>query len=218
MTIDPASINIAAAEMLPAFQRHVAGIPYERKGILYSEMFFLYLCAQASRPSRIVESGRARGQSTLVLSTIFPDLDVVSIESDADSPDVQVARARQRIDAVRRRNPDPSRRSAKRGRRPHRRAERLSRSAPGPAAARDRESDAGFHSRLRTRNRGARFSRRPSSWPVVQRFNSVRAHSTGARRSLLGRYTSGSPLRRRAPAARIRIRSRVYSVRPHGTL
>ena len=96
MSIDPASINSAAAEMLPAFQRRVAGIPYERKGILYSEMFFLYLCAQASRPSRIVESGRARGQSTLVLSTIFPDLRVVSIESDADSPDVQVAQDRLR--------------------------------------------------------------------------------------------------------------------------
>jgi hypothetical protein len=96
MSIDPASINIAAAEMLSAFQKCVAGIPYERKGILYSEMFFLYLCAQASRPSRIVESGRARGQSTLVLSTIFPDLDVVSIESDADSPDVQVAQERLR--------------------------------------------------------------------------------------------------------------------------
>ena len=96
MSIDPASINIAAAEMLSAFQRRVAGIPYERKGILYSEMFFLYLCAQAAKPSRIVESGRARGQSTLVLSTIFPDLDVVSIESDADSPDVQVAQERLR--------------------------------------------------------------------------------------------------------------------------
>jgi hypothetical protein len=96
MSIDPARINIAAAEALSAFQSRVAGIPYERKGILYSEMFFLYLCAQASRPSRIFESGRARGQSTLVLSAIFPDLDVVSIESDADSPDVQVAQERLR--------------------------------------------------------------------------------------------------------------------------
>ena len=96
MSIDPARINIAATEALSAFQSRVAGIPYERKGILYSEMFFLYLCAQAAKPSRIFESGRARGQSTLLLSAIFPDLDVVSIESDADSPDVQVARERLR--------------------------------------------------------------------------------------------------------------------------
>src|ERR1044072_8934079 len=96
MSIDPASINIAAAEMLPAFQSRAAGLPYERKGILYSEMFFLYLCAQAVKPSRILESGRARGQSTLMLSTIFSDLQVVSIESDPTSPDVQVAQERLR--------------------------------------------------------------------------------------------------------------------------
>src|SRR6266581_2042416 len=96
MSIDPARINIAATEALSAFQSRVAGIPDERKGILYSEMFFLYLCAQAVKPSRIFESGRARGQSTLLLSAIFPDLDVVSIESDADSPDVQVAQERLR--------------------------------------------------------------------------------------------------------------------------
>ncbi len=96
MSIDPARINIAATEALSAFESRVAGIPYERKGILYSEMFFLYLCAQAAKPTRIFESGRARGQSTLLLSAIFPDLDVVSIESDADSPDVQVAQERLR--------------------------------------------------------------------------------------------------------------------------
>jgi len=94
MSIDPARINIAATEALSAFQRRVAGIPYERKGILYSEMFFLYLCAQAAKPARIFESGRARGQSTLLLSAIFPDLDVVSIQSVADSPDVKVVKER----------------------------------------------------------------------------------------------------------------------------
>ena len=96
MSIDPGSVNIAAADMLSAFQRRVAGIPYERKGILYSEMFFLYLCVQAAKPSRVVESGRARGQSTLLLSTIFSDLPIVSIESDPHSPDVQVAQERLR--------------------------------------------------------------------------------------------------------------------------
>jgi hypothetical protein len=96
MSIDPARINIAATEALSGFQSRVAGIPYERKGILYSEMFFLYLCAQAAKPTRIFESGRARGQSTLLLSTIFPDLQIVSIESDPTSPDVQVAQERLR--------------------------------------------------------------------------------------------------------------------------
>ena len=91
MSLDPANINIAAAETLSAFRSRVAGIPYERKGILYSEMFFLYLCARALTPRRVFESGRARGQSTLMLSALFPDLQVVSIESDPNSPDVHVA-------------------------------------------------------------------------------------------------------------------------------
>ncbi|MGB5080847.1 MAG: hypothetical protein WBO23_08900 [Burkholderiales bacterium] len=94
MSIDPARINLAAAEGLSAFQARISGIPYERKGILYSEMFFLYLCAQAVKPGRIFESGRARGQSTLLLATIFSDLQIVSIESDPDSPDVLVAQER----------------------------------------------------------------------------------------------------------------------------
>jgi len=96
MSIDPARINIAATERLSEFQSRVAGISYERKGILYSEMFFLYLCVQATQPVRIVESGRARGQSTLLLSAIFPDSPIVSLESDPNSPDVQVAKERLR--------------------------------------------------------------------------------------------------------------------------
>jgi hypothetical protein len=94
MSIDPASLTVAAAERLAAFQSRVAGIPYERKGILYSEMFFLHLCAQTGTPERVLESGRARGQSTLLLSIIFPDLQIVSIESDPNSADVRVAQER----------------------------------------------------------------------------------------------------------------------------
>src|SRR6266508_2975812 len=70
MSIDPARINIAATEALSAFESRVAGIPYERKGILYSEMFFLYSCAQAAKPS-----------------AIFPVLFVVSSDPDAQPPD-----------------------------------------------------------------------------------------------------------------------------------
>jgi len=60
-----------------------------------------HLCAQAAKPNRVIESGRARGQSTLLLSTlllstIFSDLPIVSIESDRHSPDVQVAQERLR--------------------------------------------------------------------------------------------------------------------------
>lgn len=66
-------------------------IPYENKGILYSEMFFLYLCLKRNPPKKIFESGRARGQSTLILSKIFPNSEIISIEHDKNSVDVPIA-------------------------------------------------------------------------------------------------------------------------------
>jgi hypothetical protein len=45
---------------------------------------------------RLIESGRARGQSTLMLSLALPDREIVSIEFDRNSPDVPVAEARLR--------------------------------------------------------------------------------------------------------------------------
>lgn len=80
-----------AADRLPEFRALVRGISYERKGILNSEMFFLWLCAQSVRPKRILESGRARGQSTLILSRCFPESEIISVEYDPSSPDVAVA-------------------------------------------------------------------------------------------------------------------------------
>jgi len=85
-----------AAQHLDAYRARVARVPYERKGILYSEMFFFQICASHARPRRILESGRARGQSTLLLAVAFPELPVVSIEFDPDSPDVPVAEERLR--------------------------------------------------------------------------------------------------------------------------
>lgn len=76
------------------FARTVADIPYERKGVLYSEMLFLQAALGASPPARIVESGRARGQSTHLLAACFPRSEIHSVERDPDSPDVPVAAAR----------------------------------------------------------------------------------------------------------------------------
>lgn len=77
-----------------AFESRIVGIPYERKGILFSEMFFLWILARTVSPRRILESGRARGQSTLILSLCFPEVEIVSVEYDRDSPDVAVAAQR----------------------------------------------------------------------------------------------------------------------------
>lgn len=83
-----------AAGNLAAFEALIASIPYERKGILFSEMFFFWLCAGTAKPRRILESGRARGQSTLILSHCFPAAEILSVEYDRNSPDVAVAAER----------------------------------------------------------------------------------------------------------------------------
>lgn len=83
-----------AGAMLAEFQELIAGIPYERKGILFSEMFFFWLCARTVKPRRILESGRARGQSTLILARCFPEAEILSVEYDRNSPDVAVAAER----------------------------------------------------------------------------------------------------------------------------
>lgn len=91
--MDYEKLRKAAASERERFGELLAGIPYERKGILYSEMFFLWLCVRqlSIKPKRILESGRARGQSTLILARMFPDTEIVSIEYDRNSPDVPVA-------------------------------------------------------------------------------------------------------------------------------
>lgn len=83
-----------ADAMMPAFKKLVDDIPYERKGILFSEMYFFWLLAHNLQPPRILESGRARGQSTLILSLCFPQSEIISVEFDSDSPDVAIAAER----------------------------------------------------------------------------------------------------------------------------
>jgi len=83
-----------AQQHLAKFESMANGLDYERKGVLFSEMFFLYAAAQVVKPKRILESGRARGQSTLLLSYAFPEAKIISVEHDKNSPDVRVAQAR----------------------------------------------------------------------------------------------------------------------------
>lgn len=82
--------------LLPHYIEATAGLSHEHKGIRRSELFFFYVAAARFHPSRIVESGRGRAQSTLVLSRLFPEALIVSLESDEHSPDVAVATERLR--------------------------------------------------------------------------------------------------------------------------
>lgn len=88
------SLLEAAELLLPRYLEATGGLSHEPKGIRRSEMFFFYASAAALNPARIVESGRARAQSTLVLARLFPRALIVSLESNASSPDVAIASER----------------------------------------------------------------------------------------------------------------------------
>jgi hypothetical protein len=57
-------------------------------------MLFLGACLDGNKPRRIIESGRARGQSTHVLALMFPETEIASIEYDENSPDCPIAAER----------------------------------------------------------------------------------------------------------------------------
>jgi hypothetical protein len=81
---------------LPDYLAATDGLSHESKGIRRSELFFCYALVAPMQPNRVIESGRARAQSTLVLSRLFPSALIVSLESDADSPDATIAEQRLR--------------------------------------------------------------------------------------------------------------------------
>ena len=94
--IDAVAVFKTAETYAPKFAEAVALIDYERKGVLFSEMLFLLACCSLVPVNRIIESGRARGQSTHVLATIFPEKQIISIEFDPHSRDRAVAEERLR--------------------------------------------------------------------------------------------------------------------------
>lgn len=72
------------------FDERTARLGHEKKGIRRSEMFFLFAAVAEFQPRRILESGRARGQSALVLARCFPAASIISIENDERSPDAHI--------------------------------------------------------------------------------------------------------------------------------
>lgn len=80
--------------LTPYFREISANIPYETKGVLYSEILFMLALLKDVSVSRIIESGRARGQSTLLLAKVFPHAQIISLEYNENSPDVPVANKR----------------------------------------------------------------------------------------------------------------------------
>jgi predicted O-methyltransferase YrrM len=85
-----------AEALLPRYVALTSELPHARKGIRRSELLFFYALAARHQPTRIIESGRARAQSTLTLSRLFPHASIVSVEVDPNSADVAMAAERLR--------------------------------------------------------------------------------------------------------------------------
>jgi hypothetical protein len=85
-----------AADLLPEYQQIISTIPPEAGygGIWESEMFLFYSAVQPFAPTQILESGRARGKSTLILARCFPEARIVSVEYERESENAPVAEAK----------------------------------------------------------------------------------------------------------------------------
>src|ERR1700693_2298390 len=81
-SLTKAAVAEYADALLPEYQRIIASIPPEagHGGIWESEMFLFYAAVKPFAPKQILESGRARGKSTMILALCFPESKVVSVE------------------------------------------------------------------------------------------------------------------------------------------
>jgi len=101
MTIESPSLTKTAvaeraAALLPEYREIIGSIPPEAGfgGIWESEMFLFYAAVKPFAPKQILESGRARGKSTLILARCFADARIISIEYDRQSENAAAAEAK----------------------------------------------------------------------------------------------------------------------------
>ena len=81
----------SSEDLLSEFKERFRDLKGEHRGVCKTEMFFVYATISDLKPAQILESGRARGQSTYVLAKCFPEARVVSVELDTNSPDAAFA-------------------------------------------------------------------------------------------------------------------------------
>src|ERR1041385_1511643 len=91
-----AALAARARELMPEFCAAIADWRRgtDPGGIGPRGMFFFYLAARPFAPRQILESGRMRGGSTLMLARCFPDARIVSVELDRDRAHAAVAESR----------------------------------------------------------------------------------------------------------------------------
>src|SRR2546429_7332909 len=85
-----------ADDLLSEYQQIISNIPPEAGfgGIWESEMFLFYAAVKPFAPKQILESGRARGKSTLILARCFPESRIISVEYDRQSENAAAAEAK----------------------------------------------------------------------------------------------------------------------------
>jgi len=83
-----------AERQLDLYIARTSDVVHDLKGIRPSEGFFIFALFAAEPPSRVLESGRARGYSTQILARCFPAAQIISIEFDRMSSDVEIASQR----------------------------------------------------------------------------------------------------------------------------
>jgi len=79
--------------LTPAEMQTIAAEPYEARGILHSEMALIIHTCRRMGVQVVIESGRARGQSTYMLAKYLPAVAIHSVEL-RDHPDEAIARER----------------------------------------------------------------------------------------------------------------------------
>src|SRR5260370_41619155 len=85
--------------LLPEYREIIGSIPPEAGfgGIWESEMFLFYAAVKPFAPRQILESGRARGKSTLALARCFPDAGIVSVQYERQSENAAAAEAKLKL-------------------------------------------------------------------------------------------------------------------------
>jgi predicted O-methyltransferase YrrM len=94
--LNMATVSEQAGDLLSDFCDAIAGMRRELGfgGIGPRGMFFFYATVRSFAPRQILESGRMRGGSTLMLARCFPQSRIVSVELDRDPTDAAIAEAK----------------------------------------------------------------------------------------------------------------------------
>jgi hypothetical protein len=93
MSLTKRIVSEQANALLLDYRNIIAQIPPEAGfgGIWESEMFLFYAGVKPFAPKQILESGRARGKSTLILARCFPESRIVSVEYERESDNAPAA-------------------------------------------------------------------------------------------------------------------------------